>query len=398
MFLNNFGATPGGNVQISLMSDSSNWCIIKDNLNHITRNVSLHKGMNTFNFSKNIKMGRNIVEKKSLIIETPAPAAVFALNYRRYSTDGYFAFPTRRCSTRYIIPSFKPVNSIFDSVIGIGGLHNDTLVTVSVRLESGAVALGEHPYYDGDVINITLQEYETFQMANWNDLTGSKIQSSRPVCVVSGTGAAKVEGVYGSHLSEMVLPVEAYSYVFIIPELYTRSESLIRVIPKDNYTSLMINTHPVSLKFERFHQFTAYSEVPNIISSDKPVLVMLYAKEVGDKLGDPFMVTVPGITQYLSRYNFVVPDAGFTNYISIIVRESDLSGLRLDDTIVFPIEMSKVFIDNDGDLYVTFIMYILPGGYTMRHITGNKFALFVYGNSLTDGYGFHAGLAFTNLL
>lgn len=109
--------------------------------------------------------------------------------------------------------------------------------------------------------------------------------------------------------------------------------------------------------------------------------------------GGSFMMTIHGVNQYKSRYDFIVPK-GFSSFISVAMHGGcgDCKSFVLDDE-----DISITYI-NTKKLLTTpqtiLTRKVFPGAHTLFHKHGKKFGLWVYGFRQADGYKYPAGMSF----
>ena len=102
--------------------------------------------------------------------------------------------------------SYDTISSGYPSVILLVACENETIVKF-------------------DSLNITLNSMETYQIASDNDLTGTRITSSKPLSVFSGPDCINVpQGIrWCDHLVEEVPPTVTWGSKFFVASLEGRS-------------------------------------------------------------------------------------------------------------------------------------------------------------------------------
>ncbi|CAG2218997.1 unnamed protein product [Mytilus edulis] len=167
--------------------------------------------------------------------------------------------------------------------------------------------------------------------------------------------------------------------MFITPYISTRLNNTVR-IQAVNSTNLTIKTgnKTISKTLNARDFFDFYYNTISFISSSDDILVMSYPHGLNENKGDPFMMTIPGVNQYLYEYDFVVP-TGFDSFISITVQSDATDGLFLDGNSSK--SQSSVFSISEGmNNFSTFSLPISTGLHRIEHKKKYRFGLWIFGN------------------
>lgn len=71
---------------------------------------------------------------------------------------------------------------------------------------------------DGDVYNLTLGQFETYQISHETDLTGTVIESSAPIAVFSGNTGNRLENKGAlEYLIQQIIPIRELDKTYIVP-------------------------------------------------------------------------------------------------------------------------------------------------------------------------------------
>ncbi|XP_064385205.1 E-selectin-like [Halichondria panicea] len=204
--------------------------------------------------------------------------------------------------------SYDILSSSFPSVILFVACENETVVKF-------------------DSLTITLDSMETYQMESVNDITGTRITSSKPLSVFSGSECANVPQGIGAcdHLVEQVPPTVTWGLKFLVASLEGRySGERIRVLSA-RATSVAVNCNTDILVSEfqlqsggSFREFELPISSFCSIESTSPVLVAQYAYGgESDGVGDPFMMIIPPIEQFTNNYLVESFTIFTSNYVTI---------------------------------------------------------------------------------
>jgi hypothetical protein len=146
----------------------------------------------------------------------------------------------------------------------------------------------------------------------------------------------------------------------------------------------------ISLLPQSFFEFSINENEVAIIESERPVLVTSFASG-SDTSGDPYMITIPGVHQYLNEYRVVIPDNFTHNYVVLMIDETFLSHVTVNERVIS--EYLRTFYASVTVKTVRYLVHVVH--VPVRHGTINVkttnnaiFGLLVYGQRLNDGHGF----------
>ncbi|XP_071137218.1 IgGFc-binding protein-like [Mytilus edulis] len=326
---------------------------------------------------------------------------LYGFEYHRGYSEGFLSLPLRFASKKYVIPSLPPYYSEFTSynLLVLSPIYQNTTVSIHLKLKRGAIAYGSKQYNNNDIIKLVIHKYNTLQLSTTSDLSGTMVTSSKPVIVVSGNKcntAVPADISLGgcSSFIESVLPTNQLDNMFITPHISTRLNNTVRIQAVFS-TNLTIKTgnKTISKTLNARDYLDFYYNMISFISSSDDILVISYPHGLSGGKGDPFMMTIPGVNQYLYEYDFVVP-IGFDSYISITVQSDATDGFFLDGNSSN--SRSSVFSISEGtNSFSTFSLPVSTGLHRIEHKKKVRFGLWIYGNGFNwVGYGYPAGMAY----
>ncbi len=339
-----------------------------------------------------------VVEKLAVHIVSDHDIAVYGLSHRWQTTDTYLAYPIDVLGTSYRAVGYKWLAVDLLSQFAVIATEDNTTVTInpSARTQGGKPK--------GKPFTVTLNRGESYQVIpdfevrSSSDLTGSTIDSDKPVAVFSGHNCAYVpdRGYKACNiLVEQMPPVRSWGRQFFVGTLAGRASSVIRVLANEDGTEVFENNSRVAtLKAGDYYE-NPNLKVNTMLTSSKPVLVAQYAKGYtapdpvtrrADSVGDPMMIVVAPTEQFLSDYRFATPVTGnWEHYINLIVPTEAVGTLRLNDE-----RISRDRFTPFGISRYSIAQIKLPyGTYSIR---GDKpFGLYSYGfgfmDKIYDAYG-----------
>ncbi len=129
----------------------------------------------------------------------------------------------------------------------------------------------------------------------------------------------------------------------------------------------------------------------SIIESDKPILVAEYSNgsSFSGEPGDPFMMLVPPLEQFLAGYTLTTVSGFVSHYINIVAPNAIVGLLTLDGTPVPASEFTPISSSGFSGAQVT----VTDGSHTLLGTL--PFGAFQYGFNSDDSYGYPGGQSFS---
>ncbi|XP_056002173.1 IgGFc-binding protein-like [Ostrea edulis] len=269
------------------------------------------------------------IEEKAILIETTIDASVIIIDDYKISSDSAMVLPVKHLSNTYIISTPEYSNQTYNYVqFAIAALNKSTEVRIIFRFEPNLpLTVDGIEYQDGSEFVIVLNEFETYQIRHNADLSGTFIKASSIVAVFSGNRCAKIafknrnDSGFCSHLVEQIPPVDRLDNTYIAPPNINRHGTILKVVSpfKSRVTYHVGNKKTtVFLVPQGYFEFSITENQVAVIESERPVLFTSFAAG-SDTSGDPYMITIPGVTQYLNEYTVVTPSNFTSNYVALII-------------------------------------------------------------------------------
>ncbi|XP_033759107.1 IgGFc-binding protein-like [Pecten maximus] len=349
------------------------------------------------NIDANMTMRRNGKTTKGIIVASNTTTSVTAFNINNLGLmEGFHVLPIEALGTSYIVGTLKPLN-LTGSSFAVGAPHDNTVVNIT--LSTSAVSVPGQYHRDGDTITVVLDKLDTFYIeakAGHDDLTGTRIESDKPVAVISGNLCSNGEQKC-NHLVEYLPPVSKWGSKFMVPPIAGSNSGIIRIMASVNDTSVHVSATDFNKTYtvSNFIDVDMNTSLPYAISSDKPILVLLFP--VAASIA---MTIVPSIDQFSHESVLVAPPTGdpmpFQNYLVISIRVSDMSGLEIhsSDGGDLPLVASTNFPDIDGEMF-SFMTVSCNKNQTcsVQHTNKNAvFSVIVYGRTATEMYAYPANI------
>ena len=155
------------------------------------------------------------------------------------------------------------------------------------------------PYSQGQTINVVLDNFDTFLMTAYGDLTGTHIKSDKPVAIFSGSKCSNIGPGGCDHLVEMLMPVDTWGKTFATVPIPDRTTGdVFRFIASEPNTTVNIKgrisdsftiTKPGGM-VERSIPSNAYC----LVETDKAIMTVQFVQGQTSEsdLTDPSMMIV----------------------------------------------------------------------------------------------------------
>ena len=392
--------------------------------------------------------------------------SVYGINDEQHTTDGFVALscdgmqlgvPFRRYEYVIVSAEIEPSSStvLTFSQFLIIPCENDTEIEIVPSQMISAIASDLSSLTFGPGQSRTSARWEersgkrptagsTLLIAHTSDLTGTIIRSSKPIAVFSGHQCAQVPA--GStacdHLVEQIPPQTTWGYTFLLNPLGAReSGDLYRVATVYDNTEVTVtcvdegddaadtkiletlNRAPGQNWLE--YSTSAPNSAPCIevfirkfctLQSTNPVLVAQYSQgytvdtectgDFAGDLGDPFMMIVPPIVQYINSYvitSFTALAGIFhTRFVGISVYKDffDPESIMMDDAVIEPDydKWNKIYCSVGEVCGYGLYREIELGDHRIYHIDENAgINVQSYGFQQENSYGFPAGMEMEQL-
>lgn len=351
--------------------------------------------------------GSETIQQKAIRLVADNPVNVYALNWDANSADVAVIYPIESIGTEYFAMCYEPnihnnVNHGRNSEFLIAAAHDNTKIVITPSKVTDAGRPANIPF------TVELSKGEVYQVQSANqrnlygqgDLTGSYIESDKPLAVFSGSYSTTVPSQSGmsgyDHLYEQVPPVRAWGREYYAVPLLTRQADRYRVMASADNTRILIgNRPPVVLNRGEFHEFLLYNYEPARIIADKPVMVAQFSQSNNTDSnftggsGDPFMIILSPVSQSKNDVTFVTYNSNQirTYYVNVVTLTSEVNNIELNGASV-----GNQFKPFAGTKYSYAQIIIGPGTYRLRNQNANRgFLAYVYGYGGFESYGYGVG-------
>ena len=324
-------------------------------------------------------------------------------------------------SMLYPVPTWDHINHVVGwKVIDDGNVQGAYLTVVaakdgtSVKITPSVTTLagnGIPPSPAGVAFTINLNEGDIAEVMTKNmnqGLTGSRVESDadHPVAVFSGNECTFIPtNVYAcDHLEEQLAGVRLWGQHFIASRVPPRSAqpdtSLWQIYASEDATTITITRDPQVTGIPSDQFVLNAGQVTEIyvggtaaipgdfeVEADKPIAVLNYmtgSENPGAGIGDPAMIQLSPIEQFLPRYVVLVPGT-WINDVAVIARPAGapitLDGAPIDNGLFIPVADSGYEV---ARVPVTDGIHVLDGDQ-------NAFSVIIIGFDQWDSYAYLGG-------
>ena len=344
-----------------------------------------------------------------------SPTALNTYQIKAGFTSGVFRIHqhvTLPLVTEYKYIAVSSGGSAANSVVLIVGCENNTNITI---IPSRNVQLPEYLHAESKMMNISsgdtysfiLNRYDTLLVSASLDLSGTQIISDKPLTVISGHQCGNVPiGKFGcDYLATHVPSTNTLGRQYLLAPLAGRTGGqLMKIVAVHSNTvvkhSCNINSTTINLvDVANVFEFSTASYQSCFLTSDKPVMIaeLSFGYNV-DGSGDPSLMIVPPVEQYVTQADFMyIDEQNFREqYATILTLAQDFNPLHfIMDSQPILSEWSMILSDSISEVVGYSCHFPLSSGsHTIRYIgSTGKMAILVYGFQYGHGYAYNTGLA-----
>ena len=243
------------------------------------------------------ELGSNTIQDLGFKISSSSSISGYYLSRQNFTTDMSYLIDGDKLGTKYVVSTYAGPNG--PEQISVQATQNNTNVTFTLKT--------------GETVTQTLNAGQTYMVTRSQDLTGSMVESNKPVAVLSGNSCANIPaGNFAcDHIVEQMPSINSLSKeYYVAPTPRTGSQGdVVRIVATENNTQVMVNgVSQGTLNAGEFKEIRINKG--SDVVADKPVLVAQYLVGQGQADGantDPAMTIVPGKDQWLKNYVFATP-------------------------------------------------------------------------------------------
>jgi PKD repeat protein len=352
--------------------------------------------------------GSETIESKGIHLVSTNPVNVYALNYRKQSSDVAVIYPTEALGTEYFAMCYSPrytSGSESNSEFLVVASEDNTTVKITPSRVTDQGKMANLPF------TVILNKGQSYQVQAGNtdpsgleDLTGSYVTADKPIAFFSGAKAVTipVTGFVGAsydHLFEQMPPTNTWGKEFYVVPLKSRIKDTYRVLAAEDGTVVKIDgiNVVVTLNRGKYYEFELSSNQASRIMSSRKVLLAQYCRsqraDANSGVGDPFMIIISPITQKINDVTFVAYESTKIKnifFVNVIALTSEIGKMILDD-----VNISSSFLPFPNNEYSYAQISTTKGTHRLLNTDPKAgFLAFVYGfgdSGDTESYGYGVG-------
>ncbi|KAM3923113.1 IgGFc-binding protein-like [Leptodactylus fuscus] len=310
------------------------------------------------------------------------PVSIVSLNYKEQTSDSASLYPVTELGTEYYVIT-PPEGSLKEFAI----ISKDpTTVTI---FPTGTVTYSGKNYGKGKSFQLSLEGFQAIQFQSDDDLSGTRILSTKPVAVLSGH-TCSLKFTKCNHVYEQLQPTFIWGTTFFIPTASFQTKyDLVYVTAATSNT--IVNYQAGSLKNSKeldagdVLELQLKADAPLFINSTDGIQVMYYC--TGGYKGiieyDTFLMTVPDVTSFCTSYQTVDMD-DFSNEAILVAKTSDLKDITVNKNSLNNIKWNTIqeteYAWGEFPLNSNSAEYVFEG-------SKSPFSLSVFGISNLNAYG-----------
>ena len=303
------------------------------------------------------------------------------------------------------------------SQILIVSCRDNTIVTITPTQD---ISLPENPQLSdsiylnisaGDSHTVTLQELQSLLIGEADiDLSGTKIVSNHPLTVVGGHDCVQIPTEYDDcdPISTQIPPTVNWGNSFLLPPLTSRTNGQrYKIIASENNTiaeikcGTNVNEIVVLSNDGDIHQFDTNSNEYCTVLTSNPSYVVEYGfghDYLSDGYGDPLLMTIPPLDQYIHSVTFSSFVTMLKNYYSILVpNDQYFNQTYLHNGFTLTPSWATIYYPN-GSIAGYGYSTEFCGTVTISHTDINgQIGVTVYGFLDDVAYGYAAGMKLNSL-
>lgn len=355
---------------------------------------------------------------KGIEITSDKPILVYCLSTQQFTSDAYAAIPTIHWGREYIVVSMPNTTWGYDEYVRPGefliiGSEDNTLVTYTPTAKTEKNNLVAEPVY------IRLNKGETYLVQSTqdeetgNDLTGTLINSDKPIGVLSGHVRTPMPNLIlglnddsRNHLVEMLLPTNLWGkeYVTVPFSVPSPDPDIIKVIALEPNTTVTVTGKMTDVTFE-LDSTGAYKTLAPFIEplhwvADKPISLVQFMPTSQDRDNsryDASMVVIPPVHMMMQealvrRFDYRNPKhEPFNNHVLTILCDSIArDSLRLNGVLMgslFP----SIYTNTIPNTKYNFVVFRVPEGIQKITTKKGQFTGTLFGTGGEDAYSLTLG-------
>lgn len=323
----------------------------------------------------------NLAYPTGILISSDKPISVVGMvDYGCCSGEAFNAIPTHSFGRRYILASYPNGTRSY----GVVAAEDNTIIKSTLLNKA--------------YTRIKINTMESKIVNTGDDITGSFIESDKPVGVFSGNEETFINDKNGFFQTEMLIPVDKFAMRYIVPKVAKGKFIMLRIVPAEHSHTTVYITGKDGFYKTMYDKYVNTVQLRNdgyFINAQRPVMVTLYSSYESPNL-HPFMTLLPAVKQFSNNYVITTPTMNkYDNYATVIIDARDgEDGLRVNGAhlLFHAVDDTPINMFNNVYKSISVRLDFNDTVYEIAHINKNvKFGLIVYGYKAGSAYGYPGG-------
>ena len=347
----------------------------------------------------------------TIVIISDRDIYVTAVSFVTSSLGTFPVVPFQQASGyEFFVAQYPPSSTLYPSEIMITSGPSETSIKVKKPTDvsfNGLIFPDNFQNFEisNDEIGFVLQANSSLQIRHATiDFTGWQFISTYPVSIIAGVECAYITFVdlNCDHIAAYMPPVDQLGKQFILAPFAGRDSGYIfRIVAVRDETMVTITSMAnIKMNTSNYYEGTVEERVVTTINSNKPILVVQFAKGFAsdNNDGDPFMIAVPPREQYVNAISFASFDMNSydinKNYLNLIITCDLLDGIIFNEESFENKDWLDVLMEEDQCVARREILTSRTY-YITHELPSAKFIAFLYGSGSNISYGHALDHSFT---
>jgi len=365
-------------------------------------------------------IGDTVFINAAIKVITPWSSACYCINGGERSSSGFTALHSGYLGKNYIISSHPDYSNneteYFPGEVTITGAYDKTRVKI-IKNKSDSPDTTNYILHTADVLLLSTH-------SKGDDLTGTVIEATKPVAVVSGNYCAYIPETATDcdMISEFEIPTITWGKEYYVPFLWDREKNpIIKIFPKEDSTniyrdgefigSILMSGGKEGIGFLQMRSDTGTPR-PVVISGDKPINVVMYNPSSSEDniQSNSAQLSLLPTEQFTGEVSFKIDGSQFSPWDCLIIVYESETG-ELPDEMQFaqvingdyewmklkelsPKQGTPFVKMNDKNYFLKNVL--LPGNGVFKVRNLKPFAAYIYSNETYCTHLFPAAYTFSD--
>ena len=278
-----------------------------------------------------------------VLVRASGAVVVYGVSAQAGTCSGYAALPVAALGRDYYVLAVAGSSAAGRrSTLTIVATRYNTVVSVAIAPGRGVtVTHAGQRYHAGRLLLVRLDAYATLQLTAAGDLTGTRVESTRPVAVFAGSTRSGDDKAPAADDSwEQMVPTSSLGALHtVVPPTTTSTDarpSRLKIVATRARTRVTVSGRPWEVIAEAGGMLEVDVPPGQYVSvvSNETVLVGQYVRS---SAGAVSLAVVPPARQHRGEYVFVAPwrpDRQYALQLVVVIDEAYVAGLALDGVAV----------------------------------------------------------------